>query len=236
MVGERALRPQLGGDLHRIALVAADAGNDLVAHPADRLVGEARLGQRHLQQLDAFRGVVGEHLQVAVEGVAVDGKGQPHRAVLQRGLEGLGIIRTGALVEQRREQVGHAGQVGRILRAAGALEGEVHHHHRHGVVGHQPGLDAARAGHLFDGDCPGGRGAGQRDRGGEAEGRERLAGAAGENGQHEEVSSPSGRAVGRRRSMTDGCEWICGQADRHAPLGAAAGFDQESLPAAFFSR
>jgi len=113
--------------------------------------------------------------------VASGPEGELDRLALELLVEGLGVERTGAFIEQRHHHAGDAGLVERVLGGA-AGKGEVDGDQRHRGIAHQPGLDAARADHALDRHRLGRRGVRQHGAGDE---RGRHAGAeAAENGGH----------------------------------------------------
>ena len=69
--------------------------------------------------------------------------------VLETRLEGGGVIRAGALVEQRRRHRREPALARRVERGA-AGEGKADRHYRQRMVLDQPGLDAGGAGHPLD--------------------------------------------------------------------------------------
>jgi hypothetical protein len=111
-----------------------------------------------------------EHPQRAAEIVSARAEAELDRVALEPVMEGRGVVRSGAFVEQARRHVGDARFVGGILVGA-ASGGELERDHRHCRVVHQPSLDATGADHLLDGhracgrDKRCGNDGGQRDDG-----------------------------------------------------------------------
>ena len=115
-----------------------------------------------------------------MEIVARDLEAEFDGVVFQPLVEGLAVEVAGALVEQVGGEVGGAGLVGLVLAGA-AVESVIERDQRHGILAHQPGLDAGRADDLFDRHRRGG-GRGRQQR----EGGER---GSGENPRHERFSA-----------------------------------------------
>ena len=69
--------------------------------------------------------------------------------VFQPFVIGLAVEIAGALVEQIGGEIGGARLVGFVLGRA-AVESEIERDQRHGLLAHEPGLDAGRADDLFD--------------------------------------------------------------------------------------
>ena len=90
-----------------------------------------------------------ERAQRTADIVAVGAEIHLDGFALEPVLERPGIEIAGAVIEQRRDEIGGAGFARRVLDRA-ADESEVDGDQRHGRLVHQPGLDAAWAHHAFD--------------------------------------------------------------------------------------
>ncbi len=90
------------GDAARIGGLAPQAGQDLVAHAADRVGVEARLVERKPQQIEALLLAVAQQPDRAEEIVVGDREAQLGGVVLEPLMERLGVEFAGAVVEQRR--------------------------------------------------------------------------------------------------------------------------------------
>jgi hypothetical protein len=129
--------------------IALQPGQDLCARAFHRVRIEPRLGQRQPQIVEGLVAIVLEGPQSAAQKVTPRPEVELDGLALEPVLEGRGIVRPGALVEQAGRHVGHARLVGGILVGA-AGEGKLHGDQRQSAVAHQPGFDAAGAHHPFD--------------------------------------------------------------------------------------
>ena len=137
--GEEAARRQDA----RIVLLVAQTRDRLRADALDRVVVEPRLGQSEAKQFEGFVGVLHEGLERSPDGVVAGIEGELDGARGEALLEGVGIVRTRALVEQPGEHLRDAGLRVRILGRA-ALEREGDRDERHDVGFDVPSLDALR--------------------------------------------------------------------------------------------
>ena len=177
------------GDGVGVGGVRAQPREHLRAHPLDRVLVEARPGERVAQERHRLVAVLGQearrdrHRVVArVESVA---RGQR----LSRGGEGGRVEVGGPLLQEPGHQVDRAACAGGVERGA-AHEAQLEGHEGQRVVLHQPGVDAARRGDLLDLDL----GAQRR---GEREEREGRAGeGAQRKGGHHESSAVTGSTAG----------------------------------------
>ncbi len=149
MAGEGDRVPLVLRHLVGIARRIDERGQQLLADALHRVLIEARLAEGELQQLGRLVAVLGERLEVAVEGVLGLLVVHAHGQILHALLEVARFEIAGAFVEHGGDEVGEPFLAERVLRAA-ALEGEAHGHHRHRVLLDQPGLDAAGALHGLD--------------------------------------------------------------------------------------
>ena len=85
---------------------------------------EARLGEREAQRVEGLVAVLLERAQGAAEIVAAGAEAELDRLALEPVVEGRGIERAGAFVEQAGRHVGDAGLVGGVLVGA-AADGEL---------------------------------------------------------------------------------------------------------------
>jgi hypothetical protein len=149
VAGKRRRPPAAVYDVVRAGGGAAQIRQHLVAHQLDRLGVEARRRQREAQQLDCGIEICGERPQRAAEMIAPGHEAELDRLLLHALLERAGVELARPFVEQRDHHVGDtrlAGWVG--VRAA--EKRVVDRDHRHGLLAHQPGLDAARADDRLD--------------------------------------------------------------------------------------
>ena len=90
-----------------------------------------------------------ERAQRAAEIVARDLEAELDGVVFQPLVKGRAVEVAGALIEQVAGKIGGACFVGLVLGGA-AMERVIERNQRHGMLAHQPGLDAGRADDLLD--------------------------------------------------------------------------------------
>ena len=149
MAGEGDRVPLVLRHLVGVARRIDQRSQQLLADAFHRVRIEARLAEGELQQLRRLVAVLGERLEVSVEGVLCLLVVHAHGQILHALLEVARFEVAGAFIEHGGDEVGEPFLAERVLRAA-ALEGEAHGHHRHCMLFDQPGLDAAGALHGLD--------------------------------------------------------------------------------------
>ena len=130
--GEGRGEPGARGEIVGVGLAPAQVGQDLAAHPLDRLGIEARLGHGETQEIEGVRAVGGERPELARDPVAVGLEMQPQRVVVDLGAEGLAVVGAGALVEQPG---GHEGQALPARGVGGTAAADVQGEERNGTAG-----------------------------------------------------------------------------------------------------
>ena len=124
----------------RVVLVAS---HDLRAHALNGFGFKTRLANRHASQLKRCIHMARERLHLARKIIMALVERNLHRLVVERAVEGVGIIRPGAFVQQARQHMRHASAALGVLAGA-TLERKVERQHRHRVIFDQPGLKPER--------------------------------------------------------------------------------------------
>ena len=142
MTGEGLRVPIAHRDLLGVLVGVDEIGEELLADALDRVVIEARLLHRKLQQVDGLVAVDGQRLERAVKRILAVVVAHAHGDIFHALLVLLGFDVAGALVHHRGEEVGDALLAGGILAAA-AVEGVSQRDQRNAVLLDKPGLDSA---------------------------------------------------------------------------------------------
>ena len=149
MVLEGVAHPQPAGQRARVVRLPGQHRDRLAADALDRIVGEARFGERHTQQIGGLRQIALQHPEAAAEFVLPGGKTQLAGKIVEPAVIGDAVVSPRSLVEEGSGHRGGALLARRVERGA-AGNGEAQGHDRNRMVLDEPGLDPAGAGHPFD--------------------------------------------------------------------------------------
>ena len=142
-------------DIVGIVRLALEAGGDLAHNPLERFSVETRLGDGEPQKFEGAGRIARQSLHASAETVAIGGKRDFDRILVEGAMKALRVVGSRSFVEQAGEKRGDARLADRVLRRA-ALEGEFEGDERNRVILDKPGLDAALRDDLLHGRGAGG--------------------------------------------------------------------------------